>query len=213
MPLPPTSKLKPPRYNKLSTYIKKSDLASWRNLSLIGPLSDLRSGLNSFISSSWLVGGLFASLAFLGALTGQHIGYILLTMYVSRAFSKRMENLSPIVQANWAKLEAERSLYKSGFLQWLILLAAGNYFKVGSLYIALVWLVSPAFAYGLLVATLSSARAPKALKTITLLLGLFVPFLISGGMFIRLAGTVIGIAVRFDRYSKAYTFYRLKSSG
>ncbi|GKC60947.1 hypothetical protein Tco_1088545, partial [Tanacetum coccineum] len=155
---------------------------------------DLRSGLNSFISSPWLVGDLFASLAFLGALTGQHIGYILLTMYVSRAFSKIMENLSPIVQANWAKLEAERSLYKSGFLQWIILLATRNYFKVGSSYIALVWLVSPAFAYGLLVATLSSARAPKALKTITLLLGLFVPFLISGGMFIRLAGTVIGIA-------------------
>nr|GEV08702.1 endoplasmic reticulum metallopeptidase 1 isoform X1 [Tanacetum cinerariifolium] len=152
-----------------------------------------------FISSPWLVGGLFASPAFLGALTGQHIGYILLTKYVLHAFSKRMENLSPIVQANWAKLEAERSLYKSGFLQWLILLAAGNYFKVGSSYIALVWLVSPAFAYGLLEATLSSARAPKALKTITLLLGLFVPFLISGGMFIRLAGTVVGIAVRFDR--------------
>nr|XP_043609809.1 endoplasmic reticulum metallopeptidase 1 isoform X1 [Erigeron canadensis] len=152
-----------------------------------------------FISNPWLVGGLFASPAFLGALTGQHISYLILKRYISRVFSKRMETLSPVVKANWAKLEAERSLYKSGLLQWLFLLIVGNYFKVGSSYIALVWLISPAFAYGLLEATLSSARAPKALKTITLLLGLFIPFLISGGMFIRLAGTVVGMAVRFDR--------------
>lgn len=152
-----------------------------------------------FVSSPWIVGGLFASPAFLGALIGQHIGYIILQKYISRVFSKRMENLSPVVQATWAKLEAERWLYKSGLLQWLILLVVGHYFKVGSSYLALVWLVSPAFAYGLLEATLSPARVPKALKTITLLLGLFVPFLISGGMFIRLAGTVVGTAVRFDR--------------
>lgn len=152
-----------------------------------------------FVSSPWLVIGLFASPAFLGALTGQHIGYLILKRYISRVFSKRMETLSPVVQANWAKLEAERSLYKSGLLQWLILLVVGHYFKIGSSYLALVWLVSPACAYGLLEATLSPARAPKALKTITLLMGLFVPFLISGGMFIRLAGTVVGIAVRFDR--------------
>ncbi|KAI3817653.1 hypothetical protein L1987_11449 [Smallanthus sonchifolius] len=152
-----------------------------------------------FISTPWLILGLFASPAFLGALTGQHIGYLILKSYISRVFSKKMENLSPVVQSNWAKLEAERSLYKSGLLQWLILLIVGHYFKVGSTYLALVWLVSPAFAYGMLEATLSSARAPKALKTITLLFGLSVPFLISGGMFIRLAGTVVGMAVRFDR--------------
>lgn len=57
-----------------------------------------------------------------------------------------MENLSPVVQSNWAKLEAERSLYKSGMLQWLILLVAGHYLKVGSTYLSLVWLISPAFA-------------------------------------------------------------------
>lgn len=52
---------------------------------------------------------------------------------------------------------------------------------------------------GLLEATLSPTRFPKPLKTLTLLLGLFVPFLISSGMFIRLAATIIGTAVRFER--------------
>ncbi|XP_076936281.1 uncharacterized protein LOC143603348 [Bidens hawaiensis] len=149
-----------------------------------------------FISNPWLILGLFSSPAFIGALTGQHIGYLILKGYISRVLSKRLD---PVVGSNWAKLEAERSLYKSGLLQWLILLIVGHYFKVGSSYIALVWLASPAFAYGLLEATLSPARAPKALKTITLIFGLFVPFLISGGMFIRLAGTVAGMAVRLDR--------------
>ncbi|KAL8218251.1 hypothetical protein R6Q57_021624 [Mikania cordata] len=152
-----------------------------------------------FVSNPLLILGLFASPAFLGALTGQHIGYLILKKYTSSVFSKKMENMSPVVQSNWAKLEAERSLYKSGLLQWLILLAVGHYFKVGSSYIAFVWLVSPAFAYGLLEATLSPSRAPKALKTLTLIFGLSIPFLISGGMFIRLAGTVVGMAVRFDR--------------
>lgn len=99
-----------------------------------------------FISTPWLAGGLFASPAFVGALTGQHIGYLILKKYISRVFAKRMENLSPVVQSNWAKLEAERSLYKSGMLQWLILLVAGHYLKVGSTYLSLVWLISPAFA-------------------------------------------------------------------
>ncbi|XP_023764716.1 uncharacterized protein LOC111913228 [Lactuca sativa] len=154
-----------------------------------------------FISNPWLVGGLFLSPAFLGALTGQHIGYLILQKYIF----KKMENLSlslslsHVVKQNWAKLEAERWLYKSGLLQWLIILVVGHYFKVGSSYFALVWLVSPAFAYGLLEATLSPNRAPKALKTITLIFGLFIPFLISGGMFVRLAGTVVGMGVRFDR--------------
>lgn len=99
-----------------------------------------------FISTPWLIGGLFAPPSFLGALTGQHIGYLILTKYTSRVLSRRMENLSPVAQSHWAKLEAERSLYKSGLLQWLILLIVGHYFKVGSSYLALVWLVSPAFA-------------------------------------------------------------------
>ncbi|KAL6977246.1 hypothetical protein U1Q18_026042 [Sarracenia purpurea var. burkii] len=75
----------------------------------------------------------------------------------------------------------------------------GTYYEIGSSYVALVWLISPAFAYGLLEATLSPVRLPKPLKTLTLLMGLSLPFLISAGMFIRLAGTIIAIAVRFDR--------------
>ena len=55
------------------------------------------------------------------------------------------------------------------------------------------------YLVGLLEATLSPVRLPKPLKTLTLLMGLSVPFLISSGMFIRMAGTIIGIAVRFDR--------------
>lgn len=52
---------------------------------------------------------------------------------------------------------------------------------------------------GLLEATLSPARLPKPLKTLTLLIGLSIPFLLSSGMIIRLTATVIGTAVRFER--------------
>ncbi|XP_057471267.1 uncharacterized protein LOC130760088 isoform X2 [Actinidia eriantha] len=152
-----------------------------------------------FISSPWLVFGLFAAPALLGALTGQHLGYLVLQTYLLNVSSGRRGNLSPVIQADLAKLDAERWLFKGGFVQWLVLLMLGNYYKIGSSYLALVWLVSPAFAFGLLEATLSPVRLPKPLKTLTLLMGLFVPFLISSGMFIRMAGTIIGIAVRFDR--------------
>ncbi|PSR98898.1 Endoplasmic reticulum metallopeptidase [Actinidia chinensis var. chinensis] len=152
-----------------------------------------------FISSPWLVFGLFAAPALLGALTGQHLGYLVLQTYLLNVSSGRRGNLSPVIQADLAKLDAERWLFKGGFVQWLVLLMLGNYYKIGSSYLALVWLVSPAFAFGLLEATLSPVRLPKPLKTLTLLMGLSVPFLISSGMFIRMAGTIIGIAVRFDR--------------
>ncbi|KAA8539313.1 hypothetical protein F0562_026005 [Nyssa sinensis] len=112
---------------------------------------------------------------------------------------KRKANLSSVTQADLAKLDAERWLFKAGLIQWLLLLMIGNYYKIKSSYLALVWLVSPAFAYGLLEATLSPGRLPKPLKTLTLLMGLSLPFLISAGMFIRLAGTIIGIAVRFEK--------------
>lgn len=97
-----------------------------------------------FNSNPWLVGGLLISPAFLRALTGQHIGYLILQKYIS----KKMENLSlsHMVKQDWAKLEAKRWLYKSGLLQWLIILIMGHYFEVGSSYFALVWLVSPTFA-------------------------------------------------------------------
>ncbi|XP_027363918.1 endoplasmic reticulum metallopeptidase 1 [Abrus precatorius] len=151
-----------------------------------------------YVSSPWLAIGLFGAPAFLGALTGQHFGYLLLQKYLLNSHSKRRQ-LPPIIQAAVVKLEAERWLYKAGSFQWLILLTLGNYFKIGSSYLALVWLVSPTFAYGFFEATLTPARLPKPLKLATLLLGLASPILISAGTFIRLAATVIGGMVRLDR--------------
>ncbi|KAF5947898.1 hypothetical protein HYC85_013855 [Camellia sinensis] len=151
------------------------------------------------ISSPWLAVGLFAAPALLGALIGQHFGYLILQRYLLDVSSRRRRTLSTVVQADLAKLDAERWLFKAGLVQWLVLLIMGNYYKIGSSYLPLVWLVSPGFAYGLLEATLSPARLPKPLKTLTLLMGLSLPFLISAGTFIRMAGLIIGSAVRFDR--------------
>ncbi|XP_022886096.1 endoplasmic reticulum metallopeptidase 1 isoform X2 [Olea europaea var. sylvestris] len=152
-----------------------------------------------FVASPWLVVGLFGAPALLGAFIGHHVGYLILQSYLSRTFVGRKRNLPMIVKSDVAKLDAERWLYKTGLLQWLILLTVGNYYKIGSSYLALAWLISPAFAYGLLEATLSPARLPKPLKTLTLLIGLSIPFLLSSGMIIRLTATVIGTAVRFER--------------
>ncbi|XP_065871502.1 uncharacterized protein [Euphorbia lathyris] len=151
-----------------------------------------------YVANPWLVVGLFAAPALIGALTGQHFGYIILKMYLSNVYSKR-KDLSSVIQADLVKLEAERWLFKAGFVQWLILLILGHYYKIGSSYIALSWLVPPAFTYGLLEATLTPARFPRPLKLATLLMGLAVPILISAGTFIRLTGTLIGIMVRFER--------------
>ncbi|OIW06719.1 hypothetical protein TanjilG_11444 [Lupinus angustifolius] len=151
-----------------------------------------------YVSSPWLVIGLFGAPAFLGALTGQHLGYLLLQKYLLNVHSKRKQ-LPPTIQADVVRLEAERWLYKAGSFQWLILLTLGNYFKIGSSYLALVWLISPAFAYGFFEATLTPARLPKPLKLATLLLGLATPILFSAGTFIRLAATIIGGMVRLDR--------------
>ncbi|XP_052730912.1 uncharacterized protein LOC108326028 isoform X2 [Vigna angularis] len=151
-----------------------------------------------YVSSPLLVVGLFGAPAFLGALIGQHLGFLLLQKYLLNAHSKRRQ-LPLIIKAAVVKLEAERWLFKAGSFQWLILLILGNYFKIGSSYLALVWLVSPAFAYGFFEATLTSERLPKPLKLITLILGLATPILFSAGIFIRLAATLIGGMVRFDR--------------
>ncbi|KAK2404122.1 Zn-dependent exopeptidases superfamily protein [Trifolium repens] len=151
-----------------------------------------------YVSSPWLVVGLFGAPAILGALTGQHLGYLLFRKYLLNLHSKRGQ-FPPIIQAELVKLEAERWLYKAGSFQWLILLILGNYFKIGSSYLALVWLVSPAFAYGFFEATLAPTRLPKPLKLATLVLGLATPILISAGIFIRLAATLIGGMVRLDR--------------
>lgn len=152
-----------------------------------------------FVSSPLLAAGLFGSPALLGALTGQHLGYLILQKYLLKIFNVKRANLSPVVQADLSKLDAERWLYKAGLLQWFVLLILGYYYKIGSSYIALIWLVSPAFAYGLLEATLSPARLPRPIKTLTLLMGQALPFLVSAGILIRLAGTIIGTTVRFDR--------------
>lgn len=99
-----------------------------------------------YVANPWLVLGLFAAPAFLGAFIGQHLGYRILQTYLSCVNSKRERKLSPVIQADLVKLEAERWLFKAGFVQWLVLLMVGNYFRIGSSYLALVWLVSPAFA-------------------------------------------------------------------
>ncbi|XVE99313.1 hypothetical protein REPUB_Repub03eG0187600 [Reevesia pubescens] len=151
-----------------------------------------------YVSTPWLVVGLFAAPAFLGALTGQHLGYLVLQRYLSNAYAKR-KHLSPVIQADLIKLETERWLFKAGFLQWLLLLILGTYYKIESSYVALVWLVPPAFAYGLLEATLTPVRLPRPLKLATLLMGLAIPILVSAGMFIRFASVIIGLSVRFDR--------------
>ncbi|KAF5192188.1 endoplasmic reticulum metallopeptidase [Thalictrum thalictroides] len=152
-----------------------------------------------YIASPWLVIGLFVAPAVLGALIGQHLGFLILLKYLRRVSSKRKQKQSPGIEASIVELEAERWLFKAGSVQWLVILIVGNFYKLGSSYIALVWLVSPAFAYGFLEATLSPVRSPKPLKLVTLLLGLSVPVIMSAGIFIRLVGTLIGTIVRLDR--------------
>ncbi|KAK4706770.1 hypothetical protein R3W88_033679 [Solanum pinnatisectum] len=152
-----------------------------------------------YISSPWLVVGLFGAPAVLGAFTGQHLGYLILLKYLTKTFSRRNANLPLVVQEDLAKLDAERWLFKAGLLQWFVLLIVGNFYKIGSSYLALAWLAAPAFAYGLLEATLSPARLPKPLKTVTLLIGLSVPCLLSSGIIIHSVSTLIGSAVRLER--------------
>ncbi|OAY38837.1 endoplasmic reticulum metallopeptidase 1 isoform X1 [Manihot esculenta] len=151
-----------------------------------------------YVANPWLVIGLFAAPALIGALIGQHFGYLIIQMYLSNVYTKKKQ-LSSVIQADLVKLEAERWLFKAGFIKWLVVLILGHYYKIGSSYIALFWLVPPAFAYGLLEATLTPARFPRPLKLATLLMGLALPIIISSGTFIRLAVTIVGIVVRFDR--------------
>ncbi|KAB2047125.1 hypothetical protein E1A91_A13G023600v1 [Gossypium mustelinum] len=152
-----------------------------------------------YLSIPSLVLGLFAAPAFLGALTGQHLGYLVLKRYLSNVYAKRKQ-LSPAIQADLIKLETERWLFKAGSLQWLVLLVIGTYYKIGSSYLALVWLVPPAFAYGLLEATLTPGRLPKPLKLATLWMGLAIPILVSAGQVIKLTTVIIGLSVRFIRH-------------
>ncbi|WOL04268.1 hypothetical protein Cni_G12989 [Canna indica] len=152
-----------------------------------------------YIANPLLVIGLFGAPAVLGALTGQHLGFLCICKYLRGLYSKRMQKAPSDTQDNLIKLEAERWLFKAGFIQWLVLLIVGNYYKIGCSYVALIWLVSPAFAYGLMEATLSPLRSPKKLKSVTIILGLAIPVLFSSGMIIRLVGTIVGLIVRLER--------------
>ena len=100
----------------------------------------------SFVANPWLVIGLFGSPALLGAFTGQHIGFILLKRHIQQVYSRTKPGLTGNMIDYIVSLEAERWIFKSGFVQWLIVLILGTYLKVGASYIALIWLVSPAFA-------------------------------------------------------------------
>ena len=104
-----------------------------------------------YVANPWLIIGLFGSPALLGAFIGQHIGFILLKRHLRRVYSRTKPGLTLSTMENVIDLEAERWIFKSGFVQWLIALILGTYFKVGSSYIALIWLVSPAFACKLLI--------------------------------------------------------------
>ncbi|XP_010493169.1 PREDICTED: endoplasmic reticulum metallopeptidase 1-like isoform X1 [Camelina sativa] len=150
-----------------------------------------------YASNPWMVVGLFVSPAVLGSISGQHVAFIFLRKKSSNRNSNKLQ-VSPRLRDNLARLEAERWLFKAGFIQWLVLLAIGTYYKLGSTYLALVWLVPPAFAYGLLEATLSPIRLPKPLKLATLFISLAVPILVSSGSFIQLTGTMIGMLIRFE---------------
>ncbi|XP_052152172.1 uncharacterized protein LOC127770478 isoform X1 [Oryza glaberrima] len=153
----------------------------------------------TFVAHPWLVVGLFGSPALLGAFIGQHIGFIILKRHLKHVYSITKPGLAHNMLEHIVNLEAERWIFKSGFVQWLIVLILGTYLKVGSSYIALIWLVSPAFAYGLMEATLSPARSPKQLKVITLVLALAAPVVSSAGLVIRMVDVIIGSIVRIDR--------------
>ncbi|WVZ90740.1 hypothetical protein U9M48_037013 [Paspalum notatum var. saurae] len=152
-----------------------------------------------YVANPWLIIGLFGSPALLGAFIGQHIGFILLKRHLRRVYSRTKPGITLNMMENLIDLEAERWIFKSGFVQWLVVLILGTYFKVGSSYIALIWLVSPAFAYGFLEATLSPVRLPKQLKVVTLVLGLAAPVVSSAGLAVRMADVIVGSVVRLDR--------------
>ncbi|KAL5216027.1 hypothetical protein ABZP36_007428 [Zizania latifolia] len=153
----------------------------------------------AYAAHPWLVVGLFGSPALLGAFVGQHVGFILLKRHLKHVYSRTKPGLAHNMLEHIVSLEAERWIFKSGFVQWLIFLILGTYLKVGSSYIALIWLVSPAFAYGLMEATLSPARSPKQLKVVTLVLALAAPVVSSSGLVIRMVDMIIGSIVRVDR--------------
>lgn len=179
-------------------------------------LSSLSYAAIPYISHPWLAIGLFGSPALLGALLGHYLGYTSLKTYLFRVRQTRSENVqqsfketdlrladlqksSKETDLSLAAWDTERWLFKAGVLQWLGLLVAGTWLEVGSSYIAMLWTVSPALAYGLIDATFSPQRAPRELRTMTLLAALPVPLIASAGSIIQLFDFMIGNLVRFDR--------------
>ncbi|CAH9055150.1 unnamed protein product [Cuscuta epithymum] len=147
-----------------------------------------------FIASPWLVIGLFASPALLGSYIGQHVAYLLLHKFLSYTYTQTEGFLPLTIRNRVAELHAERWMFKTGLLQWLLVLSVGNSYKIGSSYLALVWMVSPAIAYGLLEAL---ARSNEKLNPLTLMIGLTVPIVVSSGVFVQLVNTLIGSLVQF----------------
>ncbi|XP_019198438.1 PREDICTED: endoplasmic reticulum metallopeptidase 1-like [Ipomoea nil] len=150
-----------------------------------------------FIASPWLVIGLFAAPALLGAFVGQHVVYLVLHKFLSYTFSET-KGFLPLSfrgdEEDVAVLESEKWMFKAGMLQWLLVLAVGNHLNVGSSYFALFWMVSPAVAYFLFEVL---AESPKPLNPLTAAIGLAAPLVVSSGVFVTLVNTLIGNLVRF----------------
>jgi len=156
-----------------------------------------------YIANPWLLVGLFGAPALLGALFGHHLGYVTLQRYLLQLEMKKHElsaneGISEY-QFDSIKWEAQRWLFKAGLVQWLLMLMLGIRVKAGSSFIALIWLVSPAVAYGLAEATLSPLRQPRELKSSSLILGLIPPVVLTAGIFIRGVEIIVGTMIRFDR--------------
>nr|GMD30212.1 endoplasmic reticulum metallopeptidase 1 isoform X1 [Ipomoea batatas] len=150
-----------------------------------------------FIASPWLVIGLFAAPALLGAFIGQHVVYLLLHKFLSYTFSETKGFLPLSLQGDEedvAVLDSEKWMFKAGLLQWLLVLVVGNYLNVGASYFALFWMISPAVAYFLFEVL---AESTKPLNPLTAAIGLTVPLVVSSGVFVQLVNTLIGNLVRF----------------
>lgn len=156
-----------------------------------------------YIARPWLLVGLFGAPALLGALFGHHLGYVTLQKYLLQLEKKKHELSSnegiSKYQLDSIKWEAQRWLFKGGLVQWLLMLMLGIRVKAGSSFIAFIWLVSPAVAYGLAEATLSPLRQPRELKSSSLILGLIPPVVLTAGVFIRGVEIIVGTIIRFDR--------------
>ncbi|KAH7282220.1 hypothetical protein KP509_35G019900 [Ceratopteris richardii] len=169
-----------------------------------------------YIAHPWLAVILFGMPALFGALVGHHVGFKVLKSYLYKVRRMQTEKLHKSfkdtglelkdlkqsrkdLDVRFAVWDAERWLFKAGILQWVIILAICTWFEVGAAYIAMIWAVSPALAYGLIDATYSPKRAPQELKIRTLLAALFLPLISTGGIVIVFVKFLIGNLVRFDR--------------